>query len=147
MAHVNQQIRDAVKAALLGGVLRTVRGMAGPDLLDVELPAGVLSTDTDTVEPWSKGPPVQEVRTVLLDVEVVAAGDPEELADELDTLRSSIETAVAGSLGAIARQLRHTGAAREYGLDEETDRWVGFLALRWEVDVVTEKGNPETALL
>lgn len=147
MAHVNQQVRDAVKAALLGGLVQTIRPTAGPDLLDVEFPAAVVETDGDEVGPWSKGPPVQEVRSIALTVLVVAAGDPDTLADELDTLRSSIETAVGGSLAAIARQLTHTGGETTYGTDEETDRWVGFLALAWVVDVVTEKGNPETALL
>ncbi|MDH5279521.1 MAG: hypothetical protein OEW52_00060 [Thermoleophilia bacterium] len=147
MAHVNQQVRDAVKAALLGGAVKTIRGTAGPDLLDVEFPAAVVATDGDQAEPWSKGPPVQEVRSIELTVFVVSAGDPETLADELDTLRSAIETAVNGSLGVIARRLQHTAGETTYGQDEETDRWVGFLLLTWVVDVVTDKGNPEVAFV
>lgn len=147
MAHVNRQIRDAVKAAILASdQLRTVTSTQ-VSLLDAELPAAAVSTLQDAVEPFSKGPPVQEVRTVSLTVALVVESAPEDVEDELDGLRAIVEPLVPTALASIARLLRHTGSEQDMGTDEDGERWFGFLVLGWEVDVVTAVGNPEVALL
>lgn len=148
MAHVNQQLRDAVKAALQARAeIRTVAAGQASDLLDADMPAVVVATAADQVEPWSKGPPVQEVRTVALTVVVVIEGDPDTIEDSLDALRVIVEPEVVTAVASLARHVRHTGSELDVGTDEDGERWFAFLALSWEVEIVTAVGNPEAALL
>lgn len=146
MSHVNRQVRDAVKTALEGTSLETVSTNRSSDLVDGDLPAAVVGTATDSVEPFSKGPPPEELRTLELTVVIVAEGDSDTLDDDLDTLRAEIEPAVLTAVSGLAREVRHTGAELDMGTDEDGERWFGFLALSWEVEVVTAQGDPEMAL-
>ena len=146
MAHVNKQVRDAVAAAL-GSILATVSTNRAADLFAADLPAGVVGTATDAVEPWSKGPPLEELRTIELAVVVVAEGESDALDDDLDELRVQIEPAVLTAVASIARHARHTGGEIDLGSDEEGERWFAFLSLSWEIEIVTAVGDPETALL
>jgi len=146
VSHVNTQVRTALQAAL-EGVLKTVSTNGSIALLDVELPAGVIGTGTDQAEPFAKGPPPQELRTVALSIVLVAEGASETVDDDLDALRAQVEPLVPTALAGIARHVRHTGSDLDMGMDEDGERWLAFLALAWEVEIVTAVGDPETALL
>lgn len=147
MGHVNQQLRDAVRAALLASDQFRAVPSTQASLVDGELPAAAPSTATDTVEPWSKGPPLQELRTVALTVAIVVESEPDTVEDDLDALRVIVEPLVVTALASIARHLRHTGSEQDMATDEDGERWFGFLVLAWEVEVVTAVGEPEVALL
>jgi hypothetical protein len=145
--HVNQQARDAVAAALDALSFTIVRTTSAEDLLDVDMPSALVLTPADTVEPWSKGPPPEELRTVALGIILAIEGEPETLQADLDALRVQVEPVVATALTSIARHVRHTGGESETLADEEGERWFAFLALAWDVEIVTALGDPETALL
>jgi hypothetical protein len=147
--HVNQLVREAVRAELTAlSELESVSTNQASDLLDVDMPAAIIATGTDAVEPWSKGSngARREKRTLSLTVVVVSRGESNTLDDDMDELRVLIEPAVLVALDPIAEQVDHTGGELEMGTDEEGARWFAFLALSWEVVVITEVGDPETAL-
>jgi hypothetical protein len=152
VAHVNKQIRDAFKARIATvEAVGTVDSNRGADLLEADLPAVVVETGRDVVEPGSKpykGAAALERRTVEVTAVIVAEADAA-LDDTLDALRSSIETAVRSddTLGGIATEVRHTGGELDVGADEEGERWFAFYALGWEVVVWTHEGAPETAVV
>lgn len=151
MAHVNQQIRDAVAATLRANVpaLVQVDTNRAPDLIDADLPAGIVSTLTDEVERWSKGTSVEgptELRMVQLVVVVVAHGESATLDDDMDALRVAIEPLVGPALASIARVATHTGSELDMGSDEDGSEWYAFLSLSWMVEVVTPVGDPETVI-
>jgi hypothetical protein len=152
MAHVHTQIRDLVAVALEAHTsLTTVDSNRGKDLLDSDLPAGLVGTMTDSVEPFSKGVKgrgPEERRTVGLTVTIVVRGESETLDDDLDALRAEIEPVVDDALlSSIAIAVRHTGGEMDMGADEDGHRWFAFLALSWDVEVITEVRKPEMALI
>lgn len=151
MAHVNQQIRDAVAATLKANVAALVQvdTNRAPDLIDADLPAGIVSTLTDEVERWSKGTSVQgptELRMIQLVVVVVANGESDTLDDDMDALRVAIEPLIGPALASIAREATHTGSELDMGSDEDGSEWYAFLSLSWMVEVVTPVGDPETVI-
>lgn len=149
MAHVNKQVRDAIKAALLESEAFRAVTSSQVSLVDTEMPAAAVATGTDAVEPHSKGTSSsapRELRTITLTVAIVLEADPEDVEDELDALRVVVEPLIPTALASIARQLRHTGSQQDLLEDEEGERWFGALVLAWEVEVVTAVGDPETAL-
>lgn len=145
--HVNQQIREAARERL--EELTTISPSSiftnrSANLTDAELPAVIIGTGTDTVEVMTKDQ--LERREITLTVVIIADGDAYDLDDDLDTLRSEVEVAMAGDLGGIATGIEHTGAELEMGTDEEGDRWFAFYALSWRVEAWTEQGTPEVAI-
>lgn len=150
MAHVNRQIRDAVKQALRDSEAFRAVTSSQVSLVDTEMPAAAVSAGNDTVEPHSKGTsttPARELRTLPLTVAIVTESDPETVEDDLDALRATVEPLVVTALAGIARLLSHTGSQQDLLEDEEGERWFGALVLAWEVEVVTAVGDPETALV
>jgi hypothetical protein len=147
VSHVNQQVRDAVTEALRDSeAFRTVQSTQA-NLVDAELPAAAPATLSDTVEPFSKGPPRQEIRTVALTIALVIEGDADSVENDLDALRTTVEGLVPTALDSIARELQHTGSEQELAEDEDGERWYGFLVLAWDVFIVTAVGDSEVALL
>lgn len=148
--HVNQQIRDAVATTLVANTtLETVFTNRAPDLIDANLPAGIVSTLTDEVERWSKGTSAQgptELRMIQLVVVVVAHGESDTLDDDMDTLRAEIEPLIVPALASIARESTHTGSELDMGTDEDGEQWYAFLSMSWMVEVVTPVGDPETVI-
>ncbi len=149
--HVNRQVRDAVAASLeTGTTLESVFTNRQSDLIDADLPAGVVATGSDDVSRFTKGTSSTgptELRTIPMAIVVVAYGDSETLDDDMDALRAEIEPLIGPALASIARVARHTGSELDIGTDEEGGSWYAFLALTWEVEVVTAVGDPETPII
>jgi hypothetical protein len=151
--HVNQQLRQKVKGRLFhvpGLALLDANHAEGLD--DVELPAALIATGTDSVEPLSKrwsGERGTEKRLVSLEVAVIARGDTVDLDDHLDSLRAAIEAELLkddSRLGGFAQDLTHLGGELEMGSESDGEHWYAILTLRWSVEIWTEEGNPEVAL-
>lgn len=150
MSHVNQQARDVVKSRLVAlDVFGSVSSNRGADLVDSELPAAIVQTDRDAVEDASKAwaDDGLESRKLELAVVIVADADEDGLDDTLDALRAQVEAAIGAddTLGGIAKRAEHTGGELDLGRIEDGERWYAFLALTWEVEMWTHKGDPETA--
>lgn len=148
--HVNRQIREAVAGRLVDRTsLVTVDANRGMDLLDADLPAGIISTGFDEIARWNKGTKdhgPEDLRRILLTVTLIADGTSTTLDDDLDGLRAEVEPEVYAALEGLAVEARHTGGEMDM-LDEQGDRWFAFLVLSWEVDVATEITDPERALI
>ena len=151
MTHVNAQVRDAVAASLEANTsLEVVFTNRAADLIDADLPAAVIATATDDVARFSKGTSVSgptELRIIQLAVVVVLYGDSETVDDDADALRVEIEPLVGPALSSVARVATHTGSELDIGTDEEGESWYAFLALTWEVEVVTAVGDPENPIV
>jgi len=149
--HVNEQVRDAFETRLLGVTqISSVFTNRGPDITDSQLPAAVIGSPSDSVELQSKGSSTTrplERREIEIDVVIIADGDSETLDEDLDDLRASAEAAIGSDddLGGLARDIQHTGADLDMGVDDQGERWYAFLAMTWTVEVWTRKGDPETA--
>lgn len=149
--HVNQQVRQEAASRLDGTSLVAVSTNQGWNLDPDRLPAAIIGTRTDRVErsskPWD-GHEELERREVELTVEVVADGEKETLDDDLDGLRAEIESAIGADddFGGLAGMVVHTGGTLTMATDEEGDRWFAFLVLAWEIEVWTERGDPEVAV-
>ena len=151
MAHVRKQVRDEV-ATRLGTIdaLAEVTSNRGGDLLLSHLPAAVVQTLVERSGQATKaayGVEPLERRTIQLAVVVVLDAEMEELDDAADALAAAIEPVVAedGRLGGIAKRVDYVGMDLDVQRDEDGDRWFGFMALEWEVEVWTARGTPETA--
>lgn len=130
--------------------IATVSTNRAADVLDGHLPAALIGTPTDAIEKATK--PFKDSASLekrLLDVTValVVEGGSEGLDDELDELRVGVEEAIAvdDDLGGIAKAVNHTGGGLDVMVDEEGERWYAILTLTWQVEVWTERGNPEVA--
>ena len=150
--HVNRQVREAAAAALASTSLQSISSNRAIDLLETDLPAGVVGTSIDTVERWNKGvgkgKDPEDLRTIELTVSVVARGDSETLDDDLDALRAQIEPVVYSALAPLsALPVQHTGGELDMLADEEGSRWFAVLELTWEIRIATELGDPEFLLV
>lgn len=148
--HVNRQVRDRVAAELEATSLQTVSSNRGRDLLDPDLPAGIVGTGDDEVEPFNKGykgGTPEEIRSIELTVTIVANAASETLDDDLDALRAQIEPLVFKALDGLALNVRHVGGSLDVMPDDEGAKWYAFLVLAWEVRVPTEIADPERALI
>lgn len=151
MAHVRQQLRDAVIAALKAADVAgdRVTRPRGYDYNDAILPA--VEVDTPDEESGretmagSMGGGGTISRNVTLEVLVTAAGGAD-LVDTMDDLAVAIETAIAGDSGvqAIAHERIPTGMSRDLGETGEKRR--GQMILTFACLVLTDEGAPETAL-
>jgi hypothetical protein len=148
--HVYQQARDKVREKLEAEAgLVGVWSNRGASLPEAGLPLGAVATGTDTVVPFHKGAvglAPTELRTVALSVVIVADGGTEGLDDYLDDLRAKVEPLVLEALEGFAKEVRHTGGELDMGADEDGQGWFAFLALGWDVELVTEKGKPEAVV-
>lgn len=152
MAHVDQQVRDEVASRITAlSAFDRVATNIGDDLRDGDLPAAVVQTPGDTTEDASKGwagaEPLEK-RTIRLVVVLVADAGMDTVDDTLSALRAQVEAAVAsdGTLDGIAKEVEHVSADLDVGTTEDGERWYAFLALEWEVEVWTHRGDPETAV-
>lgn len=127
--------------------LASISTNRGRNLADADLPAVVIGTGSDDVALATKPPLPLEQRIVTVTVVIVADGETETLDDDLDTLRERIEIAMAQDqdLGGLAKRVVHTGGELDMGSDEDGERWYGFLALSWLVEIWTQLGDPVTA--
>jgi hypothetical protein len=144
--HVNTQVRNAAKVRLDATSLETVLTQRGSNLLELELPAAVISTTSWESGNATKGLDETERRQIELGVVLVLNADVQDLDDQADALTVEVEAALADDLGGLAKRMEHQGGDLELMEDEAGDRWVAFLALRWMVEIWTVRGDPEVAL-
>lgn len=142
--HVNQQVREAIKAKLLNtGAFAMVATNRGANLEEVDLPAAIITTTSDDITTETKDEPIPERRIIRVSVVIVADAAMEDLDDRMDDLRVEVEKALAGDLDGIAFRVEHAGATLEVGTDEEGQHWFAFYALEWEVELWTRQGQPD----
>lgn len=150
MAHVRQQVRDAVRQRL-----GTIAGLTVPDniaaaITESAIPAAVVSTpsseatnpDQDTT--GAGGIKLWAITTI---VTLIAEGEIGE--DEIDVLAVQIESVLDDDLDGIARLTSPVGEER-YELDRMTDEdgqlWLTFAEFEFIVHTATVMGDPETVI-
>lgn len=147
MAHVRQQIRDAVKARLAAIPGLTVVENIAATITETPLPAAVVSTpfeDATSEDDDMSGVGTLQLRDVTLLVTIVAEGETGE--DVIDTLAVQVEAALDDDLGGLAR-FTSPLAQMSYALDRQTDEdgqlWLTFVDFEFSVGVVTTLGDAE----
>lgn len=144
MAHVRQQLRSAVAAALANLPATGTRVDSAP-MYPLDLAAGprlaIVITDEAAEVASIHSPPVIQ-RSVNLVVEVHAAAAAG-LADTLDTAAAQVEAALgaAVTVSGVAVPLAYRGASIEFSTDGELP--VGRLALTYSADLFTAANNAE----
>lgn len=90
--HVNQQVREAIKAKLLNtGAFAMVATNRGANLEEVDLPAAIITTTSDDITTETKDEPIPERRIIRVSVVIVADAAMEDLDDRMDDLRVEVE--------------------------------------------------------
>jgi hypothetical protein len=144
MAHVRQQIRDAL-AALLTGLTTTGANVFTHGLYPFDaagLPGLNIATPSENLEDAARGTQGREL-TATVEGYASAAG---QMADVLDTIAAEVETQVQTdpTLGGLCHQLQLTGTELE--LSGEAHQPVGMLTLTFTTYYQTAPGAPETSI-
>lgn len=146
MAHVRTQLRNAVIAALKAGVPEVNNRCdraRGFDRNRAKLPAIEVSTPSETVEGVTQGDAVL-VRNVELAVSIYAS-ERADTEDYLDGLAAKCEIAMHGD--AAIQALIHDAAPENMSFEVVPgESRIGRMELTWAVIILTEDGDPETAI-
>lgn len=147
MSHVRQQIRDAAIVALTGLATTGARvfGSRLRALVDADLPALLVNTEEETIERDLIDEPQWLNRTLTLIVRGVAK-QTADLDDKLDTIAAEVETVLGGAapLGALADIVGLESI--ETRLDDQLDKPVGVIELKYRINYTTASNAPSIAL-
>lgn len=147
MAHVRQQIREAV-AALVTGLTTTgtrVYQSRLHTLRDANLPCLLVNTDDEAVESISMHAPATLERELVVMVRAVAKATAN-LDDTLDQIMSEVETVLgaAGVLSSLAKISALKSVRVE--MDDSLEKPVGVASMEYMVRYYTNANAPQTAL-
>ena len=138
MSHARQQIREAC-AALVTGLTttgsRVFQSRMRPQI-SANLPCLLVTTNDEEITPGTIGTIYE--RSLLLSVRGFAMGSAT-LDDTLDQIATEVETAMFG-------YYRANLTAIEIGFDDEMEKPVGSIDLRYRVTYHTAAGDPGTLI-
>jgi hypothetical protein len=147
MAHLRQQIRDAIETTLTG--LTTTGSnvfiQRTEPLETSKLPALVISTPTDERTGFAgMGPPRTFIRELTVQIEAYA--HQSNVVDLLDTIAAEVETAICAdpTLGGLCKDLFITSS--EMSLSGESAQPSGINTMQFTVIYHHRENTPETAL-
>lgn len=139
MSHVRQQIRSAISTAL-AGIAPVYTSRAYP-IEQAALPVLLVYTNNEEV---AEGAPLAVVQR-LLEVEVVAVADGDDVDDQLDSLIADVEAVLnASTLGGLVVHLLPRGL--QMTISTEGSRPIGRATLNLEALYRTSMTDPETSI-
>lgn len=146
MAHVRQQIREAV-ATLLTGLTttgaRVYQSRIYP-LRDSDLPCLLISTDDEQDVTLGPGENSAQERNLQLSIRCVSK-QVTDLDDKLDTMLAEVETALGNqTLSGKAKALQLESINIE--MSDDLEKPVGIATAVFRVTYYTATGTPATAL-
>lgn len=146
MAHVRQQIRDAVATTLTSAVTlvsgRIYTTRVHP-LNEALLPAISVYTGSETSERYNVG--VTDInRELSLEIDIYVR-ESSTFDDDADAIAVEVEEALAGdfTIGGLAKSMVLTSTAIQF--DGEADQILGVAKLTYQVRYVTPIDDVETA--
>ena len=146
MAHVRQQIREAIATAITGlASAASVHQSRVYDLESGDLPAFKVYTLSESTERDSQQNPRGTYRQMQLVLEA-AAKAVSDLDDTLDTLCAEVETAIAAdiTLGGLSKDAYLETTTIE--LNDGGDQPHGAATMSWIVEYRVRETAPETVL-
>ncbi len=147
MAHVRQQLRDAV-VALLSGLPTTGARVTGNRALPLAKSASPsLTVRTLSERSTDISQDGTQERVIALRVDVTGKDATEALvSDMLDDSAAEVETRLANdpSIGGLAHSCEYRSA--ELSIDGSGEKILGTLALTFDVTLYTKRTAPQSAL-
>lgn len=146
MAHVRQQIREAVATAITGLTstgARVYQSRVHP-LDAAKLPCLLVNTDEEEIEALQVSMPTLLDRTLTISVRAVAKVSTN-LDDAMDTMISEVETALGNTnLGGLVKTLTMRGI--EIEMNGEGDKPVGIATMKFLATYMTNSNAPTVAI-
>lgn len=145
--HVRIQARDAVKTQLTGLTTTGVRAFTDR-VLKVqasELPCLSISVGDEAIEPVTMGNPRRLQRTIQINIDLIAQ-DTDDPTDELHTMLSEVETALAPGAWSSSLFFELVPRGVSVVLDGEGKQIAGRLMIFYEAEIHTAAGAPGVVL-
>lgn len=139
--HVRKQIRDHVRTRLEGleSLGLQVTTHEGRSLEDLMLPSADVSTPSESSSRANKSGTM--MREVQVFVDLLIAGDPSGLWDELDFFAVQIDNDLDDNPPSIVQRMELLETSQELLSDEDGDQWYGFMSLEFQATLFTPKGD------
>lgn len=147
MAHVRQQLRDAVAASLAG-----IAEVTGRIYINRGAPVSVskgaslqIKLQDEEISLLTPAAPTRYKRRPVVVIEIIAGGA--EQSDLVDAISVQVETAIeaAGLLGGLVKRPLYLVASKTE-FDDLVSPPVGHLYLAYQAEIHTAAANPETPI-
>lgn len=144
MAHLHTQIRNAIKAKVTSLATTGARVYANRlhPLRDADLPALLITCDTEAVELLTAHAPAMQLRKLDVLVDGVAKASTA-LDDTLDQISLEVETALAAGITVGGQVLYPVYSGGEFR-DETLEKPVGVKSMRFSVQFSAMSNAPDT---
>jgi hypothetical protein len=141
--HVRRQIREAVKAALLGTSVAGDRVATGDPYPPAILPAIIVVGAREA--PNDDYSTMQGRRGRTLVLQVIGYAEQVDVENALDAIGLEVEQRLDGNpLGGLVKDLRFAGTSKT--LDADSEARSGEVILSFEADYRIQRGTPETSI-